>query len=157
MADIQKILAEFGREVGNAAQWYSWAKNDAEGNPIADRMQFDHLVVNHGTAPTQADMDRIAARLEDEENILEAYQFEYLLLKNGWQVIWDDVEAHLKSTDTEAYARLGAQKKMRQYRLSKTLAFLESVKPITDQLHPDADLSEATVRTAWDAAKAADI
>lgn len=71
MADIQKVLRHFEKEVGNTGQWYGWSKVDVNGNPIPnnERMQFTHLVIHDesATAPTQADIDRISAQISNND------------------------------------------------------------------------------------------
>jgi len=101
--------------------------------------------------PTQAE--------KDAANTLSPRRFTYMLHANGdpaWKRVWDAAEAHLEENDREAWSRLAAQKASGQFSLGATLDFVASMKPITDQFFPDADLSEATIRTAWEAAKEAE-
>lgn len=89
----------------------------------------------------------------DEQDTLTPPRFRYMLAANGWVDVWNDVEAWAKANDTATFAALYAQKGSEFYRLSVTFAFLEQVRPLVAQLHPDVDVSEATVRAAWAAAK----
>lgn len=95
--------------------------------------------------PTQAELDAA--------DTLTPSRFRYMLAANGWVDVWADVEAWAKANDTAIFAVLYAQKGSEFYRLSVTLAFLNQVRPLVAQLHPDVDVSEATVRAAWAAAK----
>lgn len=99
--------------------------------------------------PTQAEIDAA--------NILAPPRFRYMLAVNGWVDVWGDVEAWAKANDPAIFAALYAQKGSEFYRLSVTLAFLDQVRDLVAQLHPDADVSEATVRAAWEAAKTASL
>ena len=60
-----------------------------------------------------------------------------------------------KANDTATYALLKAHGAATEFRLTKTLQVLASMKPLTDQIAPGVDLSEATIRTEWAAAEAA--
>lgn len=106
------------------------------------------------TIPPYQEPQKTQAEL-DEANIISSVRFRYLLALTGWEDVWSDVEEYLKANDRNKYAVLTAQKNAQSYRLSVTLKFLSDVKAITDQLHPNIDLSEATVREAWENAATA--
>lgn len=109
------------------------------------------------TIPPYQEPQKTQAEL-DEANRISSVRFNYMLAINGWEKVWSDIEEFLsQQEDKTLYARLFAQKSATFYRLSVTLKFLEGVKSYVSQLHPNVDLSETTVRKAWEEAKVAEI
>ena len=102
-----------------------------------------------------ADQAAKAAAAADAKRILTPSRFAYLLASTGLEQVWKDVEAYCKVNDAATYALLKAHGAATEFRLTKTLTTLASLKPLTDSIAPDVDLSEATIRTEWAAAEAA--
>lgn len=100
---------------------------------------------------------------QDAENILTPQRFRYLMsfprpgAQGGWGEVWDAVTDALRALDAEAAAVVDSQHAATSFRLSATLSMLSRVTTITGQTHPNVDLSEATVRAAWQHAKEANL
>lgn len=74
-------------------------------------------------------------------------QFEYLLSLTGFGEVWDQIAADAKAAgDRATYAALMAERRRSRFRLDVVLAV---VAKFADQVPPDVDLSEATIRDAW--------
>lgn len=89
------------------------------------------------------------ARIQLEERDLTKPEFVKLLALNGWEDVWDGLEAALKAQDISLYAEIRSQREQANFRLDATLAFVAQVKPIVQQIAPEIDLSEAAIRAAW--------
>ena len=59
----------------NGGDWYSWKKEDSEGNkiPNSERMQYQHIkIIKDGaTMPTEADVNAKIQELKDAETNAE--------------------------------------------------------------------------------------
>jgi hypothetical protein len=99
----------------------------------------------------------------DAENTLTPQQFRLMMnlprpgAPRGWGKVWEDVTDALRSSDPVRAAVLDSHHVAPVFRLSATLEMIALVKPITGQTHPNVDLSEATVRTAWQKAQTKDL
>lgn len=86
---------------------------------------------------------------QDRAHALSPARFSFLLAITGLEDVWTSLETHVKATDLSTYAMLRAHKNAASFRLSKTLAILKQLKPMTDRIAPDTDLSEKAIRAAW--------
>lgn len=110
------------------------------------------------TAARQAEEDQAAideAAAVEASKVLTPARFAYLLAITELEQVWADVEAYCKTNDPATYALLKAHGAAGEFRLTKTLATLATMKPLTDAVAPNVDLSEATIRAAWTQAEAA--
>lgn len=88
---------------------------------------------------------------------LDAGRFAWLLAFYGLDDVWADVEQWAKANDTTMYAELRAHAASGQYRLERTLTVLTAMNAVIAALHPNTDVSEATIRSMWAAANAVDL
>ena len=125
--------------------------------------------IRRGGMPSRSILDTVGATIEpaqpltqaqkDAENTLTPQQFLFMMnlprpgAPRGWGAVWEDVTDALRSSDPVRAAELDSHHAAATFRLSATLEMIALVKPITDRTHPNVDLSEATVRAAWQQAK----
>ena len=74
--------------------------------------------------------------------------FNWLLAYTGLDDVWAGLEAHFKTADRATYATLREAANRNTFRLTTTLAMVESFKAFA----PDVDLSEETITAAWELA-----
>lgn len=101
--------------------------------------------------------DPVVAVPEVEPSILNASRFAYLLAYTGLEEVWDALEVALRSADLASYALLKAQRAKRKFRLDKTLEMIALFRAQAEAAVPDVDLSEETIKAAWDLAATADV
>lgn len=99
-------------------------------------------------------MDDLPELLEQPVSVLTPRQFEWMLAFTGLDDVWNSLEAAAKDSDRALYANLRAQRASNTFLLDLTLSFVNEVKDIAANLHPDVDLSEEAVRAAWSLAGA---
>ena len=78
--------------------------------------------------------------------------FNWLLAYTGLDDVWAGLEAHFKTADRATYATLREAANRNTFRLTTTLAMVESFKAFA----PDVDLSEETITAAWELAAGRD-
>jgi hypothetical protein len=76
-------------------------------------------------------------------------RFEYLLAYTGLDDVWSALEAELKTTNLALFAQIKAQRSASAFSQDKTLAFIDMFSVVTQQIAPEADLSEETIKAAW--------
>jgi hypothetical protein len=92
----------------------------------------------------------------DAARILQPARFAWLLGYTGLDKVWSAMEAYAEAQgDRSLYAGLVAQRASAEFNLQRTLETLASLRPVTDQVAPDADLAPETIREAWALAEAA--
>jgi len=68
---LQLALGEFN----NGAGWWSWRKEDENGNkiPNSERMQYQHIIIvkDGATLPTEAEVNAKIQELKDAEQNVE--------------------------------------------------------------------------------------
>lgn len=89
----------------------------------------------------------------DEERYLSRVQFEHMLALSGFDDVWEALEAAAKPADRAQFATLKAERARSRFQLARTLLVVATFRDTAAQLVPGFDLSDATIRAAWDQAE----
>lgn len=88
--------------------------------------------------------------VEDKDRVLSRPQFSFLLAITGFDEVWNYLQDIMKADgNLHEYAILKAERERTQFRLDRTLSIVENYR---DKV-PSVDLSESTIRAAWDQAE----
>ena len=83
---------------------------------------------------------------------LSPSRFEWLLALTGLDEVWAALEGAARGSDRATYATLKAMRRSQSFHLSTTLEMVGTFRDQANALMPETDLSETTIRAAWDQA-----
>jgi hypothetical protein len=125
-------------------QFYAYRADGVyEGIVIATKTQLREMGLTAGPEPA------VTTTLQP---VLTPRQFEWLLAYTGLDEVWAALEAHLKTTDRAAYARLRAERKATAFEHDTVLKTVAEFQPFAAAVAPGVDLSDAAINAAWEQA-----
>lgn len=95
--------------------------------------------------------DPIPVLAPSQHPVFNRQQFNSLLRRTGWEIVWDTVAAYFKDAgDWQGYDALMTQRDNTNFYLEVTLAILAEYRPVVGSLgFTGVDLSDEAVTTHW--------